>query len=443
MPLPSPRNPISPARGSKANLDANIASIVEGEIVFAEDQNQLYVKKSGVLVGADDPVPGEFVFVANKADFPTAVGGVITLGDNITYFIAAEVDLLGDRLVGGANTVIIGASSENSILKSTGLTGTALFTTEWTTPIRHVTFTADIALNMDATANAGQALDWYGVNFLDCPTVGLIKNYGNFVINSTAFLNSAGLTFDGEIGTIAITNTLLSGAFGADLITFASTLNVTRRFRQTFSSVIPVGTGVAAYRIEAGAIFPNESFILIECNFTAAAGSTIVEGLGTVASSNTLLVKGCVGLENTAVNGQLYMDQNATATVIGTQGTFVKVAGVTIPSPDNAKYLHSNNRLTNDAVRVRKYLIQATLSFISGNSNECEFGFFDSKLNDIRTPSKVRSTANSSGRAENVTMMCVVEHSQGDYIEVWAANNSTTNNITVEDMNVIITEIGG
>lgn len=442
MPLPSPRNPISPARGSKANLDANIGSIVEGEIVFAEDQNQLYIKKSGALVGAADPVPGEFVFVSSKADFPTAVGGVITLGDNVTYYVTAEVDLLGDRLVGGANTVILGSSSENSILKSTGLTGTALLSSEWTTPIRHITFTADVALNLDATANANQALDWYGVNFLDCPTVGLVKNYGNFVISSTAFLNSAGLTFDGEIGTIAISDTLLSGAFGLDLVTFASTLTITRRFRQAFSSVIPVGSAAAGYRVEAGAIIPNEGFILIECNFTAAAGSTIVDGLGTVASSNILLVKGCVGLENTSVNGQMYMDQNATATVIGASSTFVKVAGVTTPSPDNAKYTHANNRLTNDAVRIRKYLISATLSFTSGNSNECEFGFYDSKLGGIRQPSRARSTANASGRAENITMMCVVEHSQGDYIEIWAANNTTTNNITVEDMNVMVTEIG-
>lgn len=442
MPVPSPRNPISPARGNYATLLANIADLSEGEIVWAGDQNQLYVKEGTELVTADTALPATFTFVNQKSDFPTPVGGVITLADNQTYFITSEVDLTGDRLVAGQNTTILGASSENCRLKSTGLTGTALLTSQWTIPIRHITFEADLALDLDATGNANQAIDWYGVNFTDCGTVGLVKNYGNFVINSTAFLNSAGLTFDGTIGTIAISNTLLSGSFDNDLITFASTLEVTRRFRQIFSSVIPVGSAAAAYRIQNGAIFPDEGFILIECNFTAAAGSTIIDGLGTVASSNKILAKGCVGIDNTSVNGQMFMQNNATATVIATSGTFVKVAGVTTASADNAKYLHANNRLTNDAVRTRKYLIQASLSFTSGNSNECEFGFFDSELGAIRTPSRTRSTANSSGRAENVSMMCVVNHMQGDYIEVWATNNSTPNNITVEDLNVTITQIG-
>lgn len=442
MPVPSPRNPISPARAGYATLLANVAEFAEGELLWANDQNQLYVKEGSSLVTADVSLPPTFTFINQKADFPAAVGGVITLADNQTYYISAEIDLTGDRLVAGQNTVIIGASSENCRIKSTGLVGTALLTSQWTIPIRHLSFEADVVLDLDATGNANQAIDWYGVNFVDCPTVGLVKNYGNFVINSTAFLNSAGLTFDGTIGTIAISNTLLSGFFDTDLITFASTLQVTRRFRQVLSSVIPVGSAAAAYRIENGAIIPDEAFILIECNFTAAAGSTIIDGLGTVASSNKILAKGCVGIPNTAVNGQMYMQGNSTATVISTSSTFVKVAGVTTPSVDNAKYLHANNRLTNDASRERKYLIQATVSFTSGNSQECEFGFFDSNLGAIREPSRTISTTRSSGRSENVSLLCVVDHMQGDYIEIWCSNVNNTTNITVESMNVVITEIG-
>lgn len=387
-------------------------------------------------------VPSEFVLVSKKSNLPPAVGGVITLADNATYYFTDVVDLTGDRLLGGQNTTILGSSSENCRLKSTGLTGTALLTSEWTTPIRHITIEADVALSLDATGNADQALDWYGVNFTDCGTVGTVKNYGNFVINSTAFLNSAGLTFDGTIGTIAISNTLLSGSFGNDLITFASTLTITRRFRQIFSSVIPVGSAAAAYRVAAGATIPDEGFILIECNFVQAAGSTIVDGLGNVSSSNKILAKGCVGIDNTSVNGQLYMDGNTTPTTINTISTFVKVAGTTTASADNAKYTHTDNRLTNDAARARKFLIQATLTYTAGNNNECEFGFYDSLLGGIRPPSRTRSTANSAGRAENISMACVVEHSQGDYIEVWVANNSGTTDVTVEDMNVLITELG-
>lgn len=392
--------------------------------------------------GLSDSILSTYIFVASKSDFPAPSGGVITLADNATYVITDTVDLTGDRLVGGQNTTIIGGSSENCRLKSTGLTGTALLSSAWSLPLRHITIEADVALNLDATGNANQALDWYGVNFTDCGSVGLIKNYGNFVVNSVAFLNSSGLTFDGTIGTISFINSLLSGSFGNDILTFASTLVITRRFRQAFSSVIPVGAAAAAYRVVAGATIPNEAFILVECNFTAAAGSTILAGLGTISSSNTILSKGCVGIENTSVNGQLYMQNNATATTIASPSTFYKVAGTTTASTDNAKYTHTDNRLTNAAVRIRKYLIQATLSFSSGNGHQCEFGFYDSKLGAIRTPSRTKATANASGRAENVSFMCVVEHSTGNYIEVWCANNTSATDITVDNLNLIITQLG-
>ena len=89
----------------------------------------------------------------------------------------------------------------------------------------------------------------------------------------------------------------------------------------------------------------------------------------------------------------------------------------------------------------RKYLIQCHLSFSSGNNNECEFGFYDSQLTAIRTPSRTKSTANSAGRAENVSFACVINADATDYLEIWCANNSATTNITVTEMNFIITEI--
>jgi hypothetical protein len=135
------------------------------------------------------------------------------------------------------------------------------------------------------------------------------------------------------------------------------------------------------------------------------------------------------------------MQNNATATTVGASNTFYKVAGTTTASADNSKFSHSNNRLTCDAVISRKYYIQATLSFTSNASNVCEFGFYDSQLAAIRTPSRTLSTANAAGRAENVTFMCVADMSSGDFIEVHCANTTGANNITVESLNFIIIEI--
>ena len=50
MPVPSPRNKILPARGNYSDLLANVASIVDGEICYAIDQDQYYQNESGTLV---------------------------------------------------------------------------------------------------------------------------------------------------------------------------------------------------------------------------------------------------------------------------------------------------------------------------------------------------------------------------------------------------------
>lgn len=52
MPVPSPRTPICVARGNKADLDANLGAIQEGEIAYAFDLDALFVKEGGVLVRA-------------------------------------------------------------------------------------------------------------------------------------------------------------------------------------------------------------------------------------------------------------------------------------------------------------------------------------------------------------------------------------------------------
>jgi hypothetical protein len=376
-----------------------------------------------------------FIFVNSLNDLPNPSGGVITLLANTTYFICTEIDLDGDRLVCGANTTIIGGSSENCRIKSTGLTGTALITSVYSLPLRNITIEADIALDLDGDGTT-TALDWFGVNFTDCGSVGTIKDYTNFIMADSAFLNSGDLTFDGTIGTIGISQCLFDCSATNTVFILPATLTITRRFRVIYSSFV-IGSGETGINVNASATIPTESYILDTVNFSGAG--TYLAGLD--HTSNDSLFINCKGITNSAVNGQLYMQGNATATTVSATNTFYKVAGTTTASADNSKFSHSNNRLTCDAVISRKYLIQANLSFTAGNNNVCEFGFYDSQLVGMRTPSKTKSTANGAGRAEGVTFFCVLQMSSGDFLEIHAANTSAITNITVEQLNFVITEI--
>jgi hypothetical protein len=393
-------------------------------------QLERVIRKTVSNMNSDIDLVG-LVFVQSLSDLPTPVSGVITLLQKTCYYFLTDIDLLGSRIVCEQDVVILGTSSENCSISSTGL-ALPLITTVYTLVIRHITFTASFVFDIDGFGNIC-ALDWTGVNFLNCAVVGTIKNFSNFVYDKGAFLNSADLTFDGNADTIAINNSLLSLA--GDGITIAATCIISRRFRITYSSVV-VHSTFTGIKVDVLATIPVESFILDTVNFSGLG--TYVTGI--TVTSNKSLFENCKGIANTSVNGQLYMQGNATATVIPNTTDFVKVAGITIPSPDNSKYLHSNNRLTNDAVIERRFLVMATISFTAGTNNECEFGIYDSTITGIRPDSAKATTASGGGRVESVKIMSLISHSQGDYVEVWCRNTTTTTNITVESLNVIVIE---
>lgn len=380
-------------------------------------------------------------FITSLDDFPGPVDKVITLQAFSTYFIVGNIDLLGNRLVGSERVVLLGSSSENSSITSTGLgVGVALFTTNWATSVRYLTFKdIDTCLDIDGdpSPDLNDAFDWRGVNFTDIPNIGVVKDIDNFIFAEGAFLNSKNLLFTGIVGTIAFSNCILvgDGSVGA-IIRIGPGSVISRRLRIIYSSFVVFGSTVGI-DVDVSASVPDEAYILDFVNFSGA-GSYIT---GIDFLDNRALFIRNTGIQNSFVNGQIYMTANVVATPITNTTDYQKILGTTIPSDDNAKYIATDNRLTNDAVIERKFLVHADLSFISTSNNVCFFGFYDSRLGTVREPSKTSSTANASGRAENISLSCVVNHNIGDYLEVWCRNSTAVNPITVTDLNFIITQL--
>jgi hypothetical protein len=371
-------------------------------------------------------------------NLPASVGGVVTLLAGKTYLLSEPIDLLGDRIVAGGVCNLFGTSSETASITSTGLgVGVPLLTSDFTIVLESITIkNVDTAIAIDGNVNL-VALDWRNVNFENVPNVGVINTCDNFIFDTSAFLGAQGLRFTGTIGTVAMNNSLFRGLGSAGkIIELDASCTITRRFRIIYSSVVAFGSTVGL-DVNTSTTIPIEAYILDTVNFSG--GSSYLSGVDN--TNNKALFVNCVGITNTAVNGQLFMQNNATATTISNTSDFFKIEGTTTASPDNAKFTHSDNRLTCDAVIQRKYLIQCTLSFAAGATNVCEFGFYDSQLVAVRTPSRTKATANAGGRAENVNFVCVVSMKQGDFLEVWAKNTSATTNITVDQLNFVITEI--
>jgi hypothetical protein len=371
------------------------------------------------------------VFVKDKLDFPPAINGVITLGENINYFLVGTVDLLGDRLVASNNTVIIGGSSENCFLKSTGLdANTALLSSNFSLPLRNFSFTHGTAVNLDATGNATAALDWFGVNFTNCANVGTIKTYSNFIMSDCALLSSANMVFDGTIGTVGFVNCLFSGIAGQTTLNFPSTLTITRRIRAIYSSFVAFG-GATAIFVDPSAVIPTEAYVLDTINFSG--GATYTGGLD--YTSNTAFFSNCKGIINSSAIAQMHFNNNATVTVVGGANNFVKVAGTTIPNSINQKFNHTNNRLTYSGGINRSFKIGAVCSVSANNGQIVSVRI--AKNGITLTDSEAQATISANGRFENLKCQTIIEMTTNDFVELFLANSANTN-VTAQELNVII-----
>lgn len=378
-------------------------------------------------------VAGDTVFVRSVNDLPDAVAGVITLEDNKTYFLTGAIDLLGSRLVGGQNSVIIGGSSENCILSSTGLdSGTALLSSAYSLPCRFFAISHGTAINLDATGNSDQALDWAGVNFLNCATIGTIKSYNNAIFQICAHLNSQGLTFDGSMGTIGFTDCLFNPPSSGTSLVLPSTLTIARRFRVSYSAFV-ILSGETGINVSTSATVPVEGYILDTVNFSG--GGTYTTGVA--FNDNKALFSNVKGVENSASVGLMTMQGNATATTITTQGVSVKAAGTTtLQSSVSQKFSHTDNRLTYTGAITRRFRVSAVASILAANNTQ--LGSYIAKNGSIISFSEIYTTADGNNRSENTAIQAVVDLEENDYIEFWVENDSGTANITVEDLSVIV-----
>lgn len=413
--------------------------IYEGELYLDTTNGLNYTRYDNTIVELFPTSTGlggnEFVFVFSKLDLPTPVGGVITLVDNYTYFITKTIDLTGDRLVGGVNSVIIGGSSENCILKSTGLSSsTALITSVYSLPIRNITITHGTALNLDGDGTT-TALDWFGVNFTNCATVGTIKDYSNFVMSDSAFLNSGNLTFDGTIGTIGMSNCLFDCATTSTALILPGTLTVSRRFRVIYSSFVAL-SGETAISVDAGATISSERYILDTVNFSG--GGTYTSGV-TYTDNKSLFVN-CVGITNTSTKGFMYMLNNTTDTTIGVANANVWVkANGTTTSGTNSKFTHTTNRLTYNGAFTNSFLITLNATVRSaGTSQSISIGV--AKNGTIITESEGIVRTATANVEHGGSTQAVLEMVANDYVELYVRNTSSTD-IRVTDFNFNIVKI--
>lgn len=170
-------------------------------------------------------------------------------------------------------------------------------------------------------------------------------------------------------------------------------------------------------------------------------------GIGTSSPSAKLDVVG-----NTELNGDLaytgnlshsmgeiYWNDNATATSISTANTYTKVAGTSVLSV-NTNFDNdggTSNRLRYTGATTRMFHVAVSVSFTTANnSQEIAFRVVKNGTTQLNAGTAVRKTGTGTDIG-STALHVVAELATNDYIELFTENRTGTSDPTVVEMNMV------
>ena len=257
----------------------------------------------------------------------------------------------------------------------------------------------------------------------------LANSYLDYVVNGTNYK----ISYDNFVSGLGVTGTIVQeGAVtGTAILDVDGTVNQIRN--------LEAGPGiVTSVSAENGA--------KISHNFTASADGLPIL-LNTTAASPTIasIVAGAgisiatvnsSGIEITSIADQIYgqvtMQGNATATTIATQGTPVKVAGTWVVQTESNFTGNTTGRLTYNGSTTEVVSASVSITFSHAAGGTDDLAVYIAKNGSVITASKLTRAVTGSAIG-NVGTFFNISMDTSDYLEVFVANDSDTNDITVVD----------
>lgn len=386
----------------------------------------------------------KFIMAGNVSHLPQPTSSVITIPDGYSLLIVGSLDLQGNRLSCAGNNDIIGNGFDSSTLYSTGLSsGNALINTTGAIQFHGISIgcpagTRALSITGDGICTLHSIK--FGTPTIPCASVGNINSYTSITMTHTTFANvQRGITFGGSSGSIAIIDTNFSGSLSASepYVRLQSSLVVSNQFR-IFTSSMNVPTGSLGVLYEGGVTIPSDSFYMDNVYFSGSG--TYVQGID--YTSNTALIRECVGITNSLSVGELYMLNNATGTTPLGANTWTKVAGTTTLNPLSIKFDSPiSNRLRYTGTQTTLFRASATLS-VTADHNGSDVRFRIYKSGTPITSSEQFIDIPGSGDYNHVSIISLVSLATNEYIELWCQYNTvSTSTITVRDLVVDIVRV--
>ncbi len=380
----------------------------------------------------------DYVRVEAKKAFPIPAGGIIQLLDNTVYYINGEVNIGTDRLVVGANTLVVGThnSRDKLVYEGTGAAIQALGGNDLR--VEEITIIAATGAYFDAVdapvvdigAIKGNSLR-VG-RFEDCNEVVVSLCTGNNLESGMEMVNSS----PGKLLELRTSDLQQQGPASGVILDLGSSVWDTIQLIDTL--FVSSGTGVDIRGLAANN------------NLTPVTGrgrvfGNIVNGLGDHLDNITSddvqwAFVNNTGIADSVAVGSFQLEGNAAVTTIGTQNVFVKAAGVTTLTMakrfDGGDPVISNN-LRYIGLSPVPVCIQVNAELTKSGALKL-FALQVFKNGDpIGVPFHVETSAARS-TTEHVSVVAVAD--TDDEFDLRVANTVDTDDVTITDlvMSVVI-----
>jgi hypothetical protein len=438
---------LEPGSGIKSSVSAQNGLTIEHDFIedisgvtavvdltVPQPKFRSFVAGAGINVSASNgqiqiavsgtPVSTKTVIVNDINDFPAAVAGVITLQPDTEYSITNDIST-ANRFVLGNNCVI--SASDNIIIgltyTGTGVMFTSLNST-WT--IKDIAITCSSGTFMDFDGTGVEIFQLLN-SVVIADTIGTINDFQGIHMDDSQFtVTTDGFTFGGANGVIlceSLLGTIEAGTFfDLGAATFAS-FSATDGF-MTLNGASVYLTGLASSgNIDAGGLGSahNSRFF--------GAGTPL-----TTIDPNDIRWQFVLNddIEDTHKDSLMSQSSNATATVISTVSTPVKLLG----SWTN----ESSHQFTTDAtgkityIGVKSIDINIDMSFsgapVSGTNKDIKFY---AALNGTVITNSGAANRISSGDLSRTSLMWSTTLATNDFVESYLENNTDAIDMLVTD----------
>lgn len=375
--------------------------------------------------------PNNIVVINDVTDFPAASGGVITLDDNITYYIADNI-VTESRFVCGQNNIITSNNPFASALIYTG-SGDMFTGVNVSFAVDRGVISCPNAQPFNFSATSGN-FPTFGLNLTtiaNCQKCGTFDNLRSVNVTNTAFFDCTdGISISGvdNWDTVTVSRLRIDGG--------TSTINgfdLTSSLHETFelSNYVIIGgagtVGITGLTNNAN-IKPNFIASIDQCEFTS--GVTPLSGI-TIEDVRFSFLSNS-GLQDSTIDANPYLSV-ATTVTINTSKVYEKInQGNWLFSEASRLSVSTDGDVTNLMEKPVKVQINGsvTLEKVGGGSD-----LLTARLvyNDL--PSDPQSVITELGtdntNPTNISLVGIFTLNPGDAISIYVSNQDSTANVIV------------